>query len=147
VLRPGEGERVAVGPAEAVLKAVRETSGETFSLSETTIPPGFPGPVAHLHRHLHDAFYVLEGTLTLRVGEELVEASAGTFALIPPGVVHTFSNTSDAPVRFLNLNTPGGWENYLRELAAAMPAAGPPDPARMAEIAQRYDFEPAEPPA
>lgn len=142
MLRPGEGEEVQVGPARASLKAVRESTGGTFSMTETTIGPGFPGPVAHVHREMHDAFYVLEGTLTLRLGDEEVEAPAGTFACVPPGVVHTFSNPSDEPVRFLNINTPGGWEDYLRDLGAAIPAHGPPDPERMAELASKHDFEP-----
>ncbi len=60
---------------------------------------------------------------------------------MPPRVVHTFSNTSEAPVRFLNLNTPAGWEYLLREMTAAMPAEGPPDHERIAEIASRHDFE------
>ena len=40
VLLPEEGERLGVGPAQAVLKAVSDTTGGTFSMSETTIPPG-----------------------------------------------------------------------------------------------------------
>ncbi len=142
LLRPGEGEQIHAGPARASLKAVRESTGGTFSMTETTIWPGFRGPVAHVHREMHDAFYVLEGTLALRLGEEEVTAPAGTFACVPPGVVHTFWNPGDEPVRFLNINTPGGWEDYLRDLAAAMPAQGPPDPESMAELAKQYDFEP-----
>jgi hypothetical protein len=44
-------------------------------------------------------------------------------------------------VRFLNLNTPGGWEDYIRDLAAATPADGPPDPGLMGEILARHDLE------
>ena len=59
-------------------------------------------------------FYVLEGTLTLRLGDREIEAGPGSFACVPPGVVHTFRNDSDDPVRMLNFNTPAGWENYTR---------------------------------
>jgi hypothetical protein len=58
---------------------------------------------------------------------------------VPPGVVHTFANRSAEPVRFLNLNTPGGWEDYIRDLAAATPADGPPDPRVMGEVLARHD--------
>jgi hypothetical protein len=33
--------------------------------------------------------------------------------------------------------------SYLKELAAALPDDGPPDPDLMARIASTYDFEPA----
>jgi mannose-6-phosphate isomerase-like protein (cupin superfamily) len=139
VLLPGEGETVAVGPSTATLKALGDTTAGTFFLAETTIAPGFLGPPPHYHRTLHDAFYVIDGTLTLRVGDDIVDAPAGTFALIPPETVHTFSNRSGAPVTFLNLNTPSGWENYLRDLGAAA-AEGPLDHARMAAVMRNYDF-------
>ena len=138
---PGEGERLAVGTSETVLKATGADTGGSFFLSETTIAPGFPGPPPHRHERLHDMFYVLEGVLTVRIGEDTREVGAGTFICAPPGVVHTFSNPSDAPVRFLNFNTPAGWENYMRDLAAAA-EAGPLTPEAIGRVASRYDFQP-----
>lgn len=77
-----------------------------------------------------------------RPGEgERLAGGPGTFACFPPGVVHTFSNRSDAPVRFLNFNTPSGFENYMRDLAAAA-QEGPLSPETMRRVASRYDFEP-----
>ena len=85
-------------------------------------------------------FYVLEGTLTLRLGDEEIEAGPGSFACVPPGVVHTFRNGSDGPVRLLNFNTPAGWEHYMRDLAVAA-QSDPLTPAVIARVASRYDFE------
>ena len=141
ILRPGEGEAHSVGASSVVLKATGETTGGTFFVSETTIEAGFPGPPPHVHGELHDAFNVLEGTLTLRVGDEVVEAGPGTFVCVPPGVVHAFSNHNDAPVRFLNMNTPAGWENYMRDLGR-LPADRLPTPEEIGAIAARYDFRP-----
>ena len=45
-------------------------------------------------------------------------------------------------MRFLNFNIPGGWENYMREMATAA-AAGSPTPEDIARIASRYDYRPA----
>jgi quercetin dioxygenase-like cupin family protein len=139
LLRSGEGELHAAGDARIAIKATGDATGETFFLSETTVEPGFRGPPPHSHRQLHDLFYVLDGTLTFRLGEETVEASPGTFVCVPPGVVHTFSNPTDKPARFLNFNTPAGWENYMSDLAQAA-ANGPLDPATIGQIASRYDF-------
>jgi hypothetical protein len=54
-------------------------------------------------------------------------------------VVHTFRNPGEASVRFLNFNTPAGWEHYMRDLAAAL-ADGTPTQQEIGEIASRHDF-------
>jgi mannose-6-phosphate isomerase-like protein (cupin superfamily) len=138
VHRPGEGELIA-GPSSVTIKATAEDTGGSFYLGEALIQPGFAGPPPHVHERLHDMFYVLEGTLTMRLGDETLELGPGSFACVPPRTVHTFSNRSEQPVRFLNFNTPAGWENYMRDLAAAL-AGGSPTPEEIGEIASRYDF-------
>lgn len=138
---PGEGEAILGGAA--VFKAQVGDGDGTFSLSEITLPPGYPGPVLHRHARTLDSFYVLEGALTIRLGGgEEIAAGPGTYGAMPPGTVHSFANRSDGIVRALNLMAPGGFEQYLKEFAAATAAGGEPGPALMAEIASRYDFEP-----
>ncbi|MEA2180450.1 MAG: hypothetical protein QOG77_3747 [Solirubrobacteraceae bacterium] len=137
---PGEGERHDAGATQIVVKATGEQTGGSFFLSESTLAPGFTGPAPHRHRELHDMFYVLEGTLTLRLDDRTIEAGPGTFVGVPPGVVHTFRNDSDGPVRVLNFNTPGGFEHYVRDLAEAA-KSGPLTPDVIARAASRYDFD------
>ena len=139
VHRPGEGETIG-GATTVTIKATGEETNGSFYLGESLIEPGFPGPPPHRHKRLHDMFYVLDGTLTMRVGEETLELQPGSFVCVPPGVVHTFSNRSGAPVRFLNFNTPAGWENYMRDLAETL-ARGAPTQEEIGAIASRYDFE------
>jgi quercetin dioxygenase-like cupin family protein len=135
---PGEGERIA-GPSSVTIKATGEDTGGSFYLGEAVFEPGFAGPPPHVHERLHDMFYVLEGTLTLRLDGENVDLDPGSFVCVPPGTVHTLSNRSQQPVRVLNFKTPAGWENYMRDLAATL-AAGNPTPEQIGEIASRYDF-------
>ena len=137
---PGEGEHHDAGSAQILIKADGEHTGGSFYLAESTLAPGFGGPPPHRHRRLHDMFYVLEGTLTLLLGEETVEAGPGSFACVPPGVVHTFRNDSDGPVRLLNFNTPAGFEHYMRDLAEAA-RSGPLTPDVIGRVASRYDFD------
>ena len=68
------------------------------------------GPDPHVHRHHADAFYVLGGTLTAKVGpeERRVDAGAGTLVVVPPLVIHSFGNERREQLRFLNLHAPGG---------------------------------------
>jgi quercetin dioxygenase-like cupin family protein len=139
VHRPGEGERHPAGASEILIKATGADTSGSFFLSETTIGPGFPGPPPHVHERLHDMFYVLDGELTVRLGESTDRHGAGTFVCVPPGVVHTFSNDSDTPVRFLNFNTPAGWEHYMRELGQAA-KSGPLTRDAIGKVAARHDF-------
>jgi quercetin dioxygenase-like cupin family protein len=88
VQRPGEGEKIG-GPTTVTIKATGEETNDSFYLGEGVIEPGFPGPPPHRHQELHDMFYVLDGTLTMRLGDEMLELEPGRFVCVPPGVVHT----------------------------------------------------------
>jgi mannose-6-phosphate isomerase-like protein (cupin superfamily) len=110
VVEPGTGRRV--GNVEFL--ALSEHSPR-FNLSIITMAPGRDGPAAHVHADEDDAFYVLDGELVFRVGDEDIPAPAGTFVLVPPGVLHTFANRTSAPVRILNIHAPAGFD--LRLLA------------------------------
>ena len=138
VLLPGEGESASLG-ATTVRFLAQHVDDDALSVTETELAPGFPGPQPHSHEHTYDCFYVLEGTVSFLLAGEEISAPAGSFVLVPPGVVHTFSNPGHEPARVLNVNRPGGLEQYLKE-AAELPGA---DPVAMAEIAGRYDFRPA----
>ena len=142
VRRPGEGDELAAGPSRARFTAEVSDGDGTFSLTETTLAPGFPGPLPHRHRAMVDSFYVLEGTLTVTVEGEAHDLGPGSYALVPPGVAHTFGNPGSETVRMLNIQAPGGLEQYLKELGAVLKPGEQPDPAVMAELASRYDFEP-----
>jgi len=88
----GEGESLSLGPASLEFKAQAHDDPGSLSLADFTIPPDFPGPVPHSHRRFVDSFWVLAGTVGLHLGERTVEAGPGSYALAPPGAVHTFSN-------------------------------------------------------
>ena len=136
---PGEGEVHGMGPTNFVMKATSEDTNGQLYFSETTVEAGFPGPPPHTHERMTDMFYVLDGTLTLHVDGEEVEAGPGSFACFPPGVVHSFANRSDAPARFLNFSTPGGFEGYMRELGKAL-ESDEFTPDLIASLAGRYDI-------
>jgi mannose-6-phosphate isomerase-like protein (cupin superfamily) len=142
VHQSGEGETYRLGGTSVTIKAGGDQTGGSFFLSETVVEPGFPGPPPHVHRQLHDMFFVLEGFLTVRLGEETLVAGPDTFVCVPPGVVHTFSNRSETPVRFLNFNTPSGWEDYMRDLGRELAGDRRPTSEEIGRIASRYDFHP-----
>ncbi len=64
---------------------------------------GERGASPHIHVEHVDAFYIVEGELSFVVGRDLdvVRASAGTFVMVPPNLIHGFDNDSDARARWL----------------------------------------------
>lgn len=110
VVPPGEGARV--GNVEFL---ARSEDTPRFNLATIEIAPGADGPEAHSHEAEDDSFYILAGELTFEVEGETVVAPAGTFVLVPPGVVHTFANRTTEPVRMLNVHAPAGFDRRLLE--------------------------------
>ncbi len=88
---------------------------EHLTLSEFDYGPGQRGASPHVHHDHSDAFLVVEGELEITFESGPLRAPAGTFVLIPPDVVHSFDNTSDASARFFNVHAPScGFGDYLR---------------------------------
>ena len=104
------------GPGERLtfLATGKETGG-TFFLAEIEVAPG-GGTPPHVHRREDEAFHMLEGSLTIQVGGNTITASAGDFAFLPRGIVHSFKNTSTASAKALVLTTPAGLEGFFAEV-------------------------------
>ena len=64
----------------------------------------------HLHRSDDEAWYVLEGTLCIQMGERVVEARAGAGVLVPRGTAHTYWNPGPGPTRYLLIMTANIYE-------------------------------------
>jgi mannose-6-phosphate isomerase-like protein (cupin superfamily) len=97
--------------AAALAGRVLGSTENNFVIAEWQDPGGPPGPprlIAPLHVHFNDdeAWYVLEGTLMVRRGDEEVEANAGAAVLVPRGMPHTYWNPDTKPLRYLLVMTP-----------------------------------------
>ena len=91
VLGPGEGRAYAMGPLSAVFKADGAETEQRYSISEWWLDAHTNGPGPHSHPE-DDVFYVLAGTMSVMVGTEWTDASAGSFVLVPGNVTHDFEN-------------------------------------------------------
>jgi mannose-6-phosphate isomerase-like protein (cupin superfamily) len=120
-----------------------DVAGALLFVAEHTMPPMFTGPPPHIHDEMDHCFYILEGSVRFVVRGEELSAIPGSFVHIPRGVPHAFGNPAESPNRFLEINTPAGFERYYRELAEACPPGSSLLPARMYEIQKRYDTRPA----
>jgi mannose-6-phosphate isomerase-like protein (cupin superfamily) len=99
------------------VKVRDEDTAGAYSMYDNTIPPGSPGPRPHVHRHHEEAFYVLEGELTVWVGPRTITASAGSFVVVPRGVLHQPSNPGIQPTRLLLIFSPAGMDRFFEEAA------------------------------
>ena len=145
--RPGEGRTIAVvGDVYRFLTTCAETGGK-YAMWEAIVPPG-GGPPPHVHSREEESFYVLEGAVTFRFGEETLTATAGMFANMPVGMAHSFKNESGATARMLISVAPAGLEEMFLEVGTPLvegATAGPPpsheEVERLLAAAGRYGLE------
>jgi uncharacterized cupin superfamily protein len=142
VVAPGEGRFIAVGSASTGvrLKASATETGGLCSVWEGRVPPGTVGAGPHYHRERDEFFYVLEGELVLRIGDEKHRARAGTFAFVPRETIHGFSNESGDGATILVVHHPAGFEQFLEEMWNLAAQRGSKE--ERAALAARFDMIP-----
>ncbi len=112
VLGPGEGRLYSMGRIAAIFKADGLETESRYSVSEWWLDPHTKGPGPHSHAE-DDLFYVIEGTMSLFVGNEWTDAPRGSFVLVPGGVIHDFENRSKLRAGILNFSVPGAFEPHM----------------------------------
>jgi quercetin dioxygenase-like cupin family protein len=124
-------------------KLMGEQTGGRFALWEADLPRGAAPP---LHSHPQDeTFYLLDGHVTIWIGDAETSGRPGTVAHAPGGTAHAFRVESDT-ARMLFLSTPAGIEDFVRAVAEPArwpwlqpPPDGPRVPAeRLAEVEREH---------
>src|SRR5688572_17696768 len=128
----------------AEIKASAADTGGMYTLVEITAPAGLQAPL-HVHYREDEGFYVLEGTVTIQVGEETVELGPGQHAYGPRDVPHQFTIGPDG-ARMIWVLVPGSFEDFIEEVSvpAEAPTVPPPSvvpPENAAEIVLRHGME------
>src|SRR3954465_11118302 len=93
---PPHGRTIAVVGDVYRFLATGEDTGGRYALWEAMVPPG-GGPPPHVHSREEEGFYVLEGEVTFRAGDDRLVATAGMFVNMPVGTPHAFRNESGGP--------------------------------------------------
>jgi mannose-6-phosphate isomerase-like protein (cupin superfamily) len=141
IVAAAAGERhSALGHSLLVKTSGAQTDGQWLIL-QSTIPARSPGPPSHLHKLATEIFVVLEGEMTFTLGDQTRTVGAGGLAYIPPGILHTFANESDAPVTYLGMATPATLEGYFLEVVARVRSGHwpPRDPDEIQQLMEEYD--------
>lgn len=138
---PEAGELIQIGGFGTRIKVPTEATGGSVSIVEHTLRPGLLGAPPHRHTREDETSYVLEGELTVQIGDETTTVRAGEMIVKPRGIHHAFWNAGSETLRFVEVISPGGFERYFTELAAVIPADGPPDFGALAALAARYGMD------
>jgi quercetin dioxygenase-like cupin family protein len=125
-LQDGEGNARWWGGGLATIKVTGKDTGDLYSLVEILEPQGARAPL-HLHHHEDEAFYIIEGEITLYVGDETMKASAGSFVFGPRGVPHAYTVDS-GPARLLFILSPPGFEGFIEAISKPARARTLPPP-------------------
>jgi quercetin dioxygenase-like cupin family protein len=126
------------------IKARAEDTGGAMGLVEGSFYRGF-GPPLHVHSREDEAFYVLDGQIRFRQGDDEFVAGPGAWVWGPRGTPHAFKVESET-ARALVVVTPGGFERMFEEGGTpAGESTEPPvqeyDPQAAAVLAERFGFE------
>lgn len=142
VVAPGEGRFIAVGSTGGgvTVKASEIETGGLCTVWEGRVEPGTVGAAPHYHRGRDEFFYVLQGEVVLRIGEERHTARAGTFAFVPRETIHGFHNASNESATLLVVHHPAGFDRYLEEAQQLAARHGGRD--EWGALAARFDMIP-----
>jgi quercetin dioxygenase-like cupin family protein len=142
VVAPGEGRFIAVGSTGTgvTVKVSATETGGLCTIWEGRVPPSTVGAGPHFHRGRDELFFVLEGELVLRIGDETHIARAGTVAFVPRETVHGFHNASSDSATLLVVHHPAGFEQFLEEMQKLAARHGSKE--ERSALAARFDMIP-----
>ena len=130
-LKAGEGPTYNYG-IDFTVKAGEVGSGPRVAVVEYTTRTG-EEPPDHTHGTEDEIFYVLEGDLAFRCGEETFELAAGGFIFLPRNIEHGYRIRGEREVKLLVITVPaeenaeGGWGGFVADLETQGQRRGNPD--------------------
>jgi len=141
VLGRGEGQRRYTARGSVMLfKALAEQDAGDLSLMERTLPPAGRRPPAHRHTNCSEAYFVLDGLVSVVVeGDELTVEPEG-LVLVPRGTAHTFGNAGDEEARLLVIHAPA-MDAYFAGLHDLWNQDEPPSTAEELALMARFGME------
>ena len=148
VVIDAERDRWFAGTLPRLVANAGDTGGG-LTVMEQRARRGFSPPL-HVHHREDTAILVLDGELTVAMGDHQQALSAGGFVWLPRDVPHTF-RVDSAEAHILEFATPGGVEGFHLDAsdpadAPDLPPAVEPDIVRMLGAVPHYGIEILGPP-
>lgn len=120
---------------------MKQHTGGAFSLVVTVLKNWYQGAPPHLHQQIDELMYVIDGTVNVMAGTDIVEVKAGAWHFRPSKTMHCFWNTSGKKARFVDMFLPGGLDDYLYELCDVYKKLGSIVPEEVDKFVHKYDIE------
>jgi quercetin dioxygenase-like cupin family protein len=106
------------------VKASGAETGDAFAQFLTDDPRGTAPPL-HVHHNEDETFYILDGEVTVLVGDERIDLRTGDYCFAPRGIRHTWIVRSER-ARMLVTVSPAGIEQAFVSLGVPVADAEPP---------------------
>jgi len=135
IIGSGQGRDYDWSKDHIFVKTASDLTGGRVAVVEDTLKPGFHLP-RHFHKEMAEIFYILDGEVVFRFDDETVIATLGMTVNVPPHVGHDV--TCENGGKLLTIFTPGGFDQYLAELAA-LTEEQLADEELMKALSEKYD--------
>lgn len=116
VLLPGLPPLDHKGNMDIRVRVRSAMTNGAFSSVECAVAPKKMGPAPHAHKELDELMYVVSGTASVLVGDDVVHIAAGGWHLRPHQIKHTFWNASKEPLLFFDMYFNQPFEEYLEKI-------------------------------
>lgn len=137
---PGDAQSLEMGATRCVFHVTGADTDGYAGMFELYLEPGARGAGLHLHKHLTELFYVVEGEVTLVLGDRQVIAPAGATMFVPPGTAHAFSNPGQESARLLFVFwPPAEREQFFRGLLRMAQQTPPPSQSQLQDFFEQFD--------
>lgn len=116
-----------------------EQTGGKFSILETTIRKGMEPP-PHTHSRETETYYITDGVMEFKAGDDVFIAAAGDCIFLPVNVKHEFRLQTET-AKCIILIEPGGFEAFFLEFsspAEKLTLPPPPDGPPSTELARLF---------
>jgi mannose-6-phosphate isomerase-like protein (cupin superfamily) len=145
IVQPEEGKSLCAFGDTIQFKLIGAQTGNDITLGHVTVAPG-GGPPLHVHHREHETFIIESGDLEMNIGGEWKKAAPGCVVFLPKDVPHQFRNAGATPATFWAIATPSGFESFFERAASIFAEEGPPDIARIVQVANDHGMEVLGPP-
>lgn len=131
---------------DVVVRATGDETDGAYDVLDLSIPPGPGVTPLHIHHENDEATLVMEGQLTVQLGDKRHVLGSGQFVNAPSGLPHTYRNSGDGTARAIFVMSPGNNWEYLEEAAEHGPVEDDSDIERLLPILETHGVEVVGPP-